>query len=553
MTDDRPSHSAPPLRRRRKPRFARVAAVVRWSVAALFAIALLLLALRACNVRNGPPLQLWHTYVPPELSAAQIDRADWQTWLAHENALFADVRANVTDRLPPSARVPSNRYFAGSPLYAPRFDHDWNRSYVLRPPGPPVGAVVLLHGLTDAPYSLRHVAQRYVEHGFVAVGIRLPGHGTVPAGLTSVDWKAWMAATRLAVREARALAGPRAPLDIVGYSNGGALALKYAMDAIEDDRLARARQLILFSPMVGITRYARFAGLAELPALLPPFAKAAWLGIVPEFNPFKYNSFPVNGARQSHRLTAALQAQIVRLGRSGRLAALPPVLTFQSVADFTVIAPAVLQSLYAWLPANGSELVLFDVNRDAKPSVLASPAALAALQQMMPVLPLRYRLTVIGNASGEARVSERVVEPGQTIARYRPLPLVYPQNIFSLSHVALPFPPDDPLYGFAPVATDHPEFGIALGSLMPRAERGVLTVSPDALFRIGSNPFFPYVLERLDGWIDHGGAMGSTGAADSTSTTGALGSSPAAREPPRAVSPALAPAPAPDDADTIPP
>ena len=103
MTDDRPSHSAPPLRRRRKPRFARVAAVVRWSVAALFAIALLLLALRACNVRNGPPLQLWHTYVPPELSAAQIDRADWQTWLAHENALFADVRANVTDRLPPSA------------------------------------------------------------------------------------------------------------------------------------------------------------------------------------------------------------------------------------------------------------------------------------------------------------------------------------------------------------------------------------------------------------------------------------------------------------------
>jgi len=31
---------------------------------------------------------------------------------------------------------------------------------------------------------------------------------------------------------------------------------------------------------------------------------------LPEFNPFKYNSFPVNGAWQSHRLTQALQQQI---------------------------------------------------------------------------------------------------------------------------------------------------------------------------------------------------------------------------------------------------
>ena len=51
--------------------------------------------------------------------------------------------------------------------------------------------------------------------------------------------------------------------------------------------------------MIGITAFARFAGIAALPALLPAFAKAAWLGILPEFNPFKYNSFPVNGARQS--------------------------------------------------------------------------------------------------------------------------------------------------------------------------------------------------------------------------------------------------------------
>ncbi len=48
--------------------------------------------------------------------------------------------------------------------------------------------------------------------------------------------------------------------------------------------------------MIGVTAFARFAGLAGLPALLPAFAKAAWLNIAPEYNPYKYNSFPVNGA-----------------------------------------------------------------------------------------------------------------------------------------------------------------------------------------------------------------------------------------------------------------
>jgi len=146
-------------------------------------------------------------------------------------------------------------------------------------------------------------------------------------------------------------------LHVVGFSNGGALALKYALDALENDQLARPDRIVLISPMIGITSFARFAGLAAIAALLPAFAKAAWLGIVPEFNPFKYNSFPVNGARQSHRLTASLQDGIARAAREGRLDRLPPVLTFQSVVDFTASTPAILSALYAHLPANGSELV----------------------------------------------------------------------------------------------------------------------------------------------------------------------------------------------------
>ena len=114
--------------------------------------------------------------------------------------------------------------------------------------------------------------------------------------------------------------GPGKPLHIVGFSNGGTLAVKYALDALDDDRLARPDRVILISPMIGITSFARFAGLAALPAILPAFAKAAWLGIVPEFNPFKYNSFPVNGARQSYRATVALQDRLSRAARDERLA-----------------------------------------------------------------------------------------------------------------------------------------------------------------------------------------------------------------------------------------
>ena len=108
---------------------------------------------------------------------------------------------------------------------------------MLVPEGAPLGAVVLLHGLTDSPYSQRHIAARYVAHGFVAIAPRLPAHGTVPAALTEVEWEDWLAATRLAVREARARIGPALPMHLVGFSNGGALAMKYALDAIEDPDL----------------------------------------------------------------------------------------------------------------------------------------------------------------------------------------------------------------------------------------------------------------------------------------------------------------------------
>jgi alpha-beta hydrolase superfamily lysophospholipase len=485
--------------------------LIRWARrgAVLVAVSLVtLLALRIYDSQRGPPLEPWHTFVPHELSVEELGKADWATYLKAEDRIFDEVRTEVTQKLDAEERVPVNRYFEGSPVYPGRFADDWNRSHELEPVGAPKGAVVLLHGLTDAPYSQRHIAELYRDQGFVAIVPRLPAHGTVPGALTDIDWEDWQAATRLAVREARQRVGPSLPLHLVGFSNGGALAMQYALDAIEDEHLTRPDRLVLISPMIGITAFARFAGVAGWPAIFPAFAKAAWLAVLPEFIPFKYNSFPINGARQSFLLTRALQAQISRLARDDRLRSLPPILTFQSVIDFTVSTRAIVTALYAQLPANGSELVLFDLNRTVKFGPLLSAGADTVLNRVLPAPPRRFRTTIIANAgpASDAMV-ERVTEAGATTEQTRPLDLSYPPDVFSLSHVALPFPTSDALYGMHPDDTE--DFGINLGSMATRGERGALIVSLDSLLRMTSNPFYSYMAERIaEGIVHEPGAPG---------------------------------------------
>ncbi|GGC76897.1 alpha/beta hydrolase [Chelatococcus reniformis] len=454
-----------------------------------------LVGVRVYFSQSGAPLEPWHTYVPTELDVDALDRADWAQYLAAEARLVADVRREVVQTLDEEERVPSNRYFSGSIVYPPSLSQDWNRSYELLPAGAPAGAVVLLHGLTDSPYSLRHVGRLYADAGYVVVAIRLPGHGTVPAGLTEVEWDDWMAATRLAVREARLRAADK-PLHIVGFSNGGALALKYALDALDDPKLPGADRLVLISPMIGITQFARFAGLASLPAVLPAFAKAAWLSVLPEFNPFKYNSFPVNGAVQSHRLTRSLQQSLTRHAQAGTLGRLPPTLTFQSVMDFTVSTRAVITAFYDLLPANGSELVLFDINHNTKLGPLLRRTSLSAVERVLPPAPRRYRTAVVTNERiGSDEAAERSVAPGDTAEQVRPLGVAFPRDVYSLSHVALPFPPSDGLYGSDPDPNE--DFGLQLGAVAIRGERGALIIGLDALVRMSSNPFFTEMVDRI--------------------------------------------------------
>jgi hypothetical protein len=108
---------------------------------------------------------------------------------------------------------------------------------------------------------------------------------------------------------------------------------------------------------------------------------------------------------------------------------------------------------------------------------------------------------VTNAAPDRAEVVAKVVEQGTTTIQVRPLSLAWPPFVFSLSHVAVPFPVDDPLYGLKPDTREN--YGIRLGEMEPRGERGVLLISMDDLMRLKCNPFFPYLEERLRAWVAH--------------------------------------------------
>jgi alpha-beta hydrolase superfamily lysophospholipase len=463
--------------------------------AVLLAVGLLgVLVLRSLGATRGPQLEAWHQFAPDEWSVSQMDRASWRDWIRHEERVFQQVRDRLGTTAPGHRPETLTRYTPGSIVNPNRFARDWNRSFEMEPDGAPRGVAVMLHGMTDSPYSLRHLALHYRDRGFLVIAIRMPGHGTTPAGLVTADYDDWLAATRLAMREAARRRPGSAPLHIVGYSNGAALALLYALEADGSASQPLPTRLVLLSPMIGVDAYARFAGIAGLPALLPPFAKAAWLDVLPEFNPFKYNSFPVHAARESWVLTDALQS---RLAEPARAARLPPVLAFASVLDATVTASAVITRLFDRLPANGSELVLYDVNHAAYFKRLVRPAAIVALEQLLPQNPVPYGITAVTTkADPRAGAWLRQRAPGTLVETSSPLGIAYPSDMYSLSHIALPFPPEDSLYGSQPAVPG--EFGLALGTITPRGERGVLEMGLDALLRASSNPFYAYQLARID-------------------------------------------------------
>ncbi len=452
---------------------------------------------RAFDSRSMPDLYSWHTR-PPVGEFRAEDFASgftFEDYLATEQSLFDQLDEYLVPATTEPPTLAFSRFVPGDAVNPDSFEYDWNRTTILEQENP-VGGALLLHGLTDSPYSMRSIAEVLHEQGYYTVNLRVPGHGIAPAGLTNIRAEDWLAATKLAAQHVSEVIGPDRPLVVFGYSNGGALATAYAIDALEDPALPKPAKVYLFSPAIGITPFAVVSTWHKALSWSDYFEKFRWQGIELEFDPFKFNSFPKNAGAQIWRLTRMLQRRLARLERMDDFDELPPITTFQSVVDSTVLARAVVTRLYDKLPENGSELVVFDVNRMGLVEQLLGGQHNTMVRELEARQTRAFSMTIVANRSSQTReVEARTYAPGTEEPVRRELDLMWPEFVFSLSHLAVPFPPDDPLYGQE--SADSHFGGPTLGSLSLRGERRVLLIPADQMLRQRFNPFHSFLLDRI--------------------------------------------------------
>lgn len=470
--------------------------------------AVTLLCVAVLYLATRPDLAVWHTADLDE-EFTETSRVDsFADYLALEERLFAQLQAQVYAKVPASERRLINRYDRNSLSDPESWSPNWNRSFELAAERPKAG-VLLLHGMSDSPYSLRALGQTLHAAGATVLGIRLPGHGTAPSGLVEITWQDMAAAVRLAMRHLARQVGGR-PLYVVGYSTGAALAVNYALATLDDGALPKVDGMVLLSPAIGVSPAAAFAVWQGRLGHLLGLDKLSWTAILPEYDPYKYGSFAVNAGDVVYRLTRQIQSRLDALGGSGKLAAFPPLLAFSSVVDATVSAPALVRNLFDRLPQGGHELVLFDINRMAEmePIMTSDPAGAVKALLDNPVRP--FALSVLTNESSASRkLLVRSEGPGDSALTESPLGLAWPPDIYSLAHVALPFAADDPIYGGQALREGA---GIHLGQLALRGERGVLQIPAADMLRLRWNPFFPYVEARVQAFTGLAGvARGSAG------------------------------------------
>lgn len=182
--------------------------------------------------------------------------------------------------------------------------------------------VLLVHGLIDSPYHMRHLAVFFQRNGFRVMALLLPGHGTQPGDLLHMHWQEWAKAVAWG---ADRMSEEVDELYLGGFSAGAALSVLHA------SRDQRVRGLFLFSPAFEITARARWANLHKLYSWLLP--KAAWVSTMQDRDLYKYESFCRNAAAQMYALTQVLPQGEVDI----------PVFAVASADDVTVNSAATLR------------------------------------------------------------------------------------------------------------------------------------------------------------------------------------------------------------------
>jgi carboxylesterase len=194
--------------------------------------------------------------------------------------------------------------------------------------------VLLCHGFTGSPHSLRPWAEYLAGAGLSVSLPRLPGHGTTWQEMARTRWEDWFAEADRAFEELRCWSEE---IFVMGLSMGGCLALRLA-----ELHGPAVSGLVLVNPSV--TADTKLFALAPVLKLVLPSLKGIASDIKKEqASELGYTRVPVKAAATLPGLWRTTKEHLGDLTQ--------PVLVYRSTTDH-VVGPASLEVLRAALPAD---------------------------------------------------------------------------------------------------------------------------------------------------------------------------------------------------------
>ncbi|MFW2372484.1 MAG: alpha/beta hydrolase [Gammaproteobacteria bacterium] len=106
-------------------------------------------------------------------------------------------------------------------------------------------AMLLVHGLYDSPRVMRDLEEYFNNRCFHTRSILLPGHGTRPGSLLNISYQAWNSVVEHAIEQFSK--ENKGDIYITGFSTGGALAIKNALDHKD-----KVKGVFLFAPALKV-------------------------------------------------------------------------------------------------------------------------------------------------------------------------------------------------------------------------------------------------------------------------------------------------------------
>lgn len=175
----------------------------------------------------------------------------------------------------------------------PQDELAYNSPQQWQPAGAPRGAILLVHGLGDSPYSFTDLGPALAESGYLVRSVLLPGHGSKPADLIAAQYQDWQT---LVAQQTALLQREGLPVYLGGFSTGANLVM---LQAMAEPRVAG---VLLFSP--AFRSDSRIDWLAPWVAPIKPWLRQPDEGV--QQTAVRYLNVPTNGFGLFYRSSSAV-------------------------------------------------------------------------------------------------------------------------------------------------------------------------------------------------------------------------------------------------------